>query len=76
MRRDRNRNGGVLLYISVDLNFSVLPGYEGLEILSVVVEKDLCKFIFLFVLRFSVPHYSNFILGDFNVNFCNYLCVP
>ena len=44
MRLDRNRSGGgVLMYISVDFNFFVLPGCEELEILSVIVEKGLCK---------------------------------
>ena len=44
VRLDRNRSGGgVLMYISVDFNFYMLPGSEELEILSVVVEKELCK---------------------------------
>ena len=68
VRLDRNRNGGgVLMYISVDLNFSVLPGYEGLEILSVVVQKDLCKAcISLF---YRPPSSSSFIFDTL----CTYL---
>ena len=44
VRFDRNRNGGgVLMYISVDLHFSVLSSPVDLELLTVVVSKQLCK---------------------------------
>ena len=62
----------------------MLPGCEELEILSVVVEKELCKACISLFYRppssssytlcvYLESQYSNFILlGDFNVNFCNH----
>ena len=44
IRLDRNRNGGgVLMFISVHLNFTVLPTHEGLELLTVIVSNQNCK---------------------------------
>ena len=41
--RDRNRNGGgVLMYISTHLKYTVLPTCEGLELLAVVISNDCC----------------------------------
>ena len=64
----RNRNGGgVLMYISVDLNFSVLPECEGLELLSVAVGKDSYKAC---ISLFYRPPSSSFFIFD---TLCNYL---
>lgn len=41
VRLDSNHNGGgVVFYV---LHFSVLPKYDGLEILSIVVSNSSCK---------------------------------
>ena len=45
VRLYRNRNGGgILMFISANLKFSVLPFCDGLELLSVVVSNELSKF--------------------------------
>ena len=44
VRLDRNRNGGgVLMYVSCKLQFSVLPCCEGLELLTVIIGAGSCK---------------------------------
>lgn len=44
VRLDRSRNGGgVVFYVSANLNFSVLPKCDGLELLSIVISNGSCK---------------------------------
>ena len=59
VRLDRNRNGGgVLMYVSVDLHFSVLFNPDELELLTIVVSHESGKAcISLFYRPPSSPSY-------------------
>ena len=44
VRLDSSRNGGsILMFISANVKFSVLPLCDGLELLSVVISNEVCK---------------------------------
>ena len=64
IRLDRNRHGGgVLMFITTHLSFSILPGCEDLELLSVVVRQESCKVcISLF---YRPPNSLSFVLDSF-----------
>lgn len=58
VRLDRNRNGGgVLMYVSVNLHFSVLFNPDELELLTIVVSHELGKACISFFYRPSSPSY-------------------
>ena len=60
VRLDRNRNGGgVLMYVSVDLHFSVLSNPDNLELLTIAVSLSTkaCIFLFLQTTKFPILYF-------------------